>query len=95
MNRDSVDGILSRLRSGQPRKIGPIPGRGKKLFSSPKGPPIRWLLGELSPGVKRTRREADYLRLVLKLMSRTVSPLAQVHRENFVILLQMLHVLSI
>lgn len=62
-----MDGILSSLRSGQPRKIVSNLGRGKKLFSSPEGrkgptqPPIRWLLGDFSPAVKRREREAKYL----------------------------------
>jgi hypothetical protein len=47
---------------------GSIPGRGKfSLFSivsrlalGPTQPPIQWVLGTLSPGVKRPGRQADH-----------------------------------
>jgi hypothetical protein len=31
-----------------------------RLVLGPTMPPIQWLLGALSPGIKRPRREADY-----------------------------------
>jgi hypothetical protein len=46
---------------------GSIPGRGKIIFSigsrpllRPIHPPIQWVPGDLSPGVKRLGREADH-----------------------------------
>jgi hypothetical protein len=35
-NRDSVIGILTRLLAGEPDVRGPISGRGKRFFPSPK-----------------------------------------------------------
>jgi hypothetical protein len=43
---------------------GSIPGRGKRFVSTPPRPDrpsIQWVPGDLSPGVKRTGREADHL----------------------------------
>jgi hypothetical protein len=46
-----------------------IPVRGKKFFSTPQPleptlgpsqPPIQWVLGPISPGIKRPGREADH-----------------------------------
>jgi hypothetical protein len=44
---------------------GSIPSRGKRFFFSPQRPrptqpPIQWLPGALSPGIKRQVREADH-----------------------------------
>jgi hypothetical protein len=56
------------LRAGRPRGQSSSPGREKNfLFSvssrlvlGPTQPPIQWVPGVLSPGVKRPEREADY-----------------------------------
>jgi hypothetical protein len=56
------------LRCGRPKGRSSSPGRGKNfLFSSssrpvlgPTQPTIQWILGALSPGVKRPGREADH-----------------------------------
>jgi hypothetical protein len=58
----------SWLRAGRPRGRGSSPGRVKNFFFStsarlalgPTQPPIQWVLGSLSPGVKRQGREADH-----------------------------------
>jgi hypothetical protein len=65
LSRDSSVGITTSLRAGRPRIRGSIPDRGKRLFSitsrpvlGPTQPPIQWILGAVSPRVKRPRREA-------------------------------------
>jgi hypothetical protein len=51
-------------RTGQPGDRGSIPGRGERIFPlasvsrpalGPTQPPVRWVPGVLSPGVKRDR----------------------------------------
>jgi hypothetical protein len=44
---------------------GSIPGRGKRFIVTPPLPdrPVQWVLGDLSPGVKRMGYEADHLPL--------------------------------
>jgi hypothetical protein len=62
-------GQLSRYRTGYRLGArGSIPSRDKRIFSSPVSiralgptpPPIQWILGAISPGVKRQRREVDH-----------------------------------
>jgi hypothetical protein len=56
-----------RLRGGRPRVRSSSPGEGKNfLFSASSRldlgltqPPIQWVQGALSPGVKRSGREAE------------------------------------
>jgi hypothetical protein len=56
------------LRDGRPRGRSSRPGKVKNfLFSTssrpalrPTQPPIQWVRGALSSGLKRTRREADH-----------------------------------
>jgi hypothetical protein len=56
------------LRGGRPRNRNSSPGRGKNFHFSMTSRPvlgptqssIHWLLGILSPGVKRLGREADH-----------------------------------
>jgi hypothetical protein len=65
-NWDSSVGILTGYGLDG---VGSIPGRGKNfLFFTacrptlgPSQPPIQWVLGALSPGVKWQGREADHL----------------------------------
>jgi hypothetical protein len=53
---------------GVPSNMGSIPERDKRFFSTPVSshalettrPPIQWVQGCLSPGVKRQRLEADH-----------------------------------
>jgi hypothetical protein len=63
MTRNSSVGIATGYRlDGR----GSIPGRGKGFFSTPQRPdgPTQsrklWLLGDISPWVKRLGREADH-----------------------------------
>jgi hypothetical protein len=66
-SRDSVVDI-DCLRTGRPSGRSSSPGGGKNfLFSTSSRPvlgltqpPIQWVLGALSPGVKRPGREADH-----------------------------------
>jgi hypothetical protein len=53
------------LRAGRPGDRGSIPGRGERIFPlasvsrpalGPTQPPVQWVPGVLSPGVKRGRR---------------------------------------
>jgi hypothetical protein len=37
-SQGNVDGIVNRIRAGQPRNCGSILGRGRRLFSSRKRP---------------------------------------------------------
>jgi hypothetical protein len=67
-SRDSVVEYGDWLRAGRPGGRSSSPGRVKNFVfstsSRPKlastQPPIRWVLGALSPGVKRPGREADH-----------------------------------
>jgi hypothetical protein len=68
-SRDSVVGIATGYRlNDRPRGQCSSPGRVKNfLFSTasrpalgPTQPPIQWVPGALSPGVKRQEREADH-----------------------------------
>jgi hypothetical protein len=61
-------GIATRLLAGRPRGRGSIPGTGKRIFPlsvtsrsdlGPTQPPIRWVPGAVSSGVKRQGHEAD------------------------------------
>jgi hypothetical protein len=59
--------VVSRYSHGlRARRRGSIPGKGKRFFSSPQcpdrlwDPPIQWVPGALSPGVKRLGHEADH-----------------------------------
>jgi hypothetical protein len=52
--------VLTTLRTGNPRNLGLIPGRGKIFFSSPSHPnqestqpAIKWVAGTIPLGVKR------------------------------------------
>jgi hypothetical protein len=60
-------GIVTRLSTGQPRRLGSIPGRSKRFVSSPlrpavglTHPPIQLVLEAVSPPVKRQGRDADH-----------------------------------
>jgi hypothetical protein len=67
-NRDSVVGIATGYGLDKPRGRSLSPGRVKNfLFSmsfrptlGSTQPPIHWVPGALSPGVKRPEREADH-----------------------------------
>jgi hypothetical protein len=55
------------LRTGRPRGRSSSPGKVKTFFSTsfrpapgPTQPPIQWVPGPLSPGVKRQGRVADH-----------------------------------
>jgi hypothetical protein len=66
--RNSVVGIATCLRAGRPRGRSSSPSRVKNFLfftSSRPGlgspqPPIQWVSGVLSTGVKRPWREADH-----------------------------------
>jgi hypothetical protein len=56
--------IVSWLRTGRPGDRGSIPGRGERIFPvasvsrpalGPTQPPVQWVPGVLSPGLKRGR----------------------------------------
>lgn len=56
--------VMTRLKAGQLRNRGSIPGREKRLFVSRMAPGptqsyVQWVLGALSPGTKRLGHEAD------------------------------------
>jgi hypothetical protein len=66
---DSSVGIATRLRDGQSGFLGLIPGGGWEFFLfttasrtvvGPTQPPIQWVPGVLSLGIKRPGREADH-----------------------------------
>jgi hypothetical protein len=62
LSRDSAIGIATHYGLDD-RGVGvPSPGRVKNflLFHGPTQPPIQWVLGALSPEVKRPGREADH-----------------------------------
>jgi hypothetical protein len=64
----SAVGIATRLRNGRPSGRSSGPGRVKNLHSTilsrlalrPTQPPIQCVSRDLSPGIKRQRREADH-----------------------------------
>jgi hypothetical protein len=67
-SRDSSVGIATRLRAGRSGFQGSIRGLGIFLLTTasrmalgPTQPPIQWVPGALSLGVKRPGREADHL----------------------------------
>jgi hypothetical protein len=68
LSRDSVVGIATKLWAGRPRSRSSSPSRVKNfLFSksstpalSSTQPPIQWVPGALSPGVKWPGREVDH-----------------------------------
>jgi hypothetical protein len=67
-SQDSAVSIVTRLRNGQPKNYGSIPGKGKRfsLFQSiqagmgPTQPHIHCTAGAVSSGVKRSERETDH-----------------------------------
>jgi hypothetical protein len=68
-DRDSSVGIATRLRTGLSEQSGFDSRRGLWIFLfatasrpalGPTQPPIQWVSGILSPGVKRPRRETDH-----------------------------------
>jgi hypothetical protein len=66
-SRDSSVGIPTRLLTGRPMSRGSIPSKGNFLFSimsrpalGPANPPVQWVPGDVSTGVKRQGREADH-----------------------------------
>ena len=81
-SRESVIGVVNRLRVGRPRNPGLIPNRDKRVFSSPERlgrfcglaeRPIQSVLGVLSPGLERPGREVDRHQ-ILRLMSGAMTP---------------------
>jgi hypothetical protein len=68
VSRDSAVGIATGYVAGRWMGRGSSADRGENfLFSAsswpalgPTQPPIRWVPGVISPGVKRPGREADY-----------------------------------
>jgi hypothetical protein len=64
VSRDSVVGIATAYRLDDRGVEVRVPV-GSRIFTSPPAlrstqPPIQWIPGALSPGVKRPRREADH-----------------------------------
>jgi hypothetical protein len=64
---DSPFSIATRLRAGWLRNRGSIPGRKKTIFSSASRPalgstqpPLQWVPGAVSPGIKRRGLKADH-----------------------------------
>jgi hypothetical protein len=67
--RDISVGIATGLRAEPPRNQGKIPGRDKRILSSPSSsrpalgprkPPIHQVAGAVFLGIKRLVREADH-----------------------------------
>jgi hypothetical protein len=65
----SQNSSVSMVTGYGPDSRGLIPGKGKRLFSTPQRPdrlwgsthpPIQWVPGDLSPEVKRPGSEADH-----------------------------------
>jgi hypothetical protein len=86
-------GSSIRLRAGRPGDRGSIPGRGEMIFPlacasrpalGPTQPPVQWVPGILSPGLKRGRGvtlTTHPISLPRSRMSRsyTPSPLKRLH----------------
>jgi len=75
LSRSSRASIVIRLRARRPGLISPA---GVIVFFSPQcldwpeptNPPIQWVPGALTPGVKRLRRKTDHFHLVPRSKSR-------------------------
>jgi hypothetical protein len=68
---DSLVCVLAiGLQAGRSENQGSFPGSCKRFFLlsavRPIRPRIRWVLTAVSPGLKRSRLEADHLRLVTR-----------------------------
>jgi hypothetical protein len=68
MSRGSIVGVATGYELAD-RGVGVLIQVGANIFSSPRRPariwgstqpPIQWVPGALSPGLKRPRREADH-----------------------------------
>jgi hypothetical protein len=69
-SRDSSVGVATDYGLDD-RRVGVRVPVGSRIFSTssrpalgPTQPPVQWVLGALSPGVKRQGRETDHLQLV-------------------------------
>ena len=96
-SRDSVDGIVTRLKAGRPSSRGSVPGKEKcvvvftNLLYRPLDLSIFPLLRtwNFSPGLKRLEREVDHFPWSEKVknewsyISTTTICLHGVNRENF------------